>query len=65
MAMQIQLIAQDCRDYAIKYKCTLGEALIDWEGDGGNGSFGLNRDDEYEVAKVLGIESEFGTNNEY
>jgi len=62
---RISEIAQQVREYAAKYNCELGEALIDWEGDGPNGSWGLNRDDEYQVATELGIEDQFGTDNEY
>jgi len=64
-AEQIKQIADDCRAYARKHNCELGEALIDYEGDGPEGSFGLQRDDEYEVARALGIEDQFGTNNDY
>ena len=57
--MDYNEIAQECRAYAAKYDCDLGCALVDWEGDGPDGSWGMNRNDEYEVARILGIEDEF------
>jgi len=62
---QLEAIAEECSDYAKKHNCELGEAILDWEGDGPNGGWGLDRDTEYEVARILGIENQFGTNNEY
>ena len=48
-------IADDCRAYAVEYNCTIEEAFIDWEGEGPHGSWGLSREDERIVAKLLDI----------
>ena len=51
---QLETIAQQCRDYAILHNCTKEEALGDWEGDGPNGSFGLDYDSTVAVWALLG-----------
>tara|TARA_R110002020_G_scaffold155014_1_gene335821 strand:+ start:7891 stop:8133 length:243 start_codon:yes stop_codon:yes gene_type:complete len=58
-------IAEDCRVYAQRYNCNLQEALVDWEGDGPDGSFGLNREDEQIVANILKVESPQNIRIEY
>tara|TARA_R110000744_G_scaffold152325_1_gene266343 strand:+ start:140 stop:340 length:201 start_codon:yes stop_codon:yes gene_type:complete len=58
-------VAEETIAYASEYKCDLAKALIDWEGDGPNGSWGLTRHEEYIVAEKLGIAEEFSISEEY
>lgn len=50
----IKQVAQECRDYAARFKCSLADALIDWEG-GGPESWGLNSDEQDAVAVELNL----------
>jgi len=46
-------IALECLEYARQYRCTLNDALADWEGEGPGGSWGLNANEKAQVARVL------------
>jgi hypothetical protein len=46
-------VAQDCREYAKQYNCSLAESVSDWEGDGPNGSWGLTREEQALVLETL------------
>ena len=39
----IQDVIRDCVEYSRRFNCSMETALYDWEGDGPNGSWGLNR----------------------
>lgn len=54
-AADVERIATECRQYAMRYHCDFVGALIDWEGDGPTGSWGLGRDEEDAVAARLGL----------
>ena len=49
----IQTVADQCREYAARYNCSLAEAIYDWEGDGPDGSFGLTAKDRLAVEAAL------------
>ena len=52
-------IAQDCREYAHKYSCTLEEAVQDYEGYDEGGSYGLTAEEKNLVLKALGVVEEY------
>ncbi len=46
-------VAEECREYAERYSCSLEDSLADWEGDGPSGSWGLNSWEKDQVRLVL------------
>ena len=60
----LKQVISDVSAYAKEYKCDLYTAIVDWEGDGPSGSWGLNPYEQSIVAKHLGIAEEFSTEAE-
>jgi hypothetical protein len=49
----IKLVAQQCREYAAQYNCSMAESVSDWEGDGPGGSWGLTYEEQEQVLSIL------------
>ena len=60
----IESIAADCKAYSLQYKCSLYDAVKDWERDGPQGSGGLSLDAQRAVAIRLGIGESFGVGSD-
>lgn len=50
---QIKQIAQECAKYAERYRCTLADAMSDFEFEDENGSSGLTPQEKVQVSEEL------------
>lgn len=49
----VQRVIADCQQYAKRFNCSLNEALVDWEGDGPSGSYGLTDAERQAVSVAM------------